>query len=205
MTLNLALFFFLLLWQSRQLPAGEKTDIKQDHREICRVALSGQFMELQNDLSLLEDRLQLSKGYIEDLEKAVALQKKKIAKVKELLTIDKYNPELEDKRTGFTHELERFENDLAEKKRLQSETAKNLAETQSAKSEFTSKLKKVFLVRELGINKESGYSIGLEYLTECNRYQYLCPLPPEQREALKKVLPKDKLPESCLNYTTIAN
>jgi hypothetical protein len=160
-------------------------------------------MDLQNEIAIAEDRVQLSVAHIEGMEKLVANEKEKIAKLKGQIKSDKYNPQLEDQLTGQIHQLERYEGELASKKLEQKDAKQTLVQAGTAKREYTAKLGQVFHVRELGVNKDGKFTIGLEYLTECSKYQYLCPLPEKQRKALRNVLSKEKLPESCLSYSEI--
>jgi hypothetical protein len=202
-TKRIGLSLIMVLISGPAVAAKKNNDLKKDFRELCRSALSGAYMDYRNDMDLLRSNIQLTDNLLKRLKAEIGLKSKEHDEILKLLEQKPYDAKLEDKKVGVKSRLNVLKSSHEEKEAEHAKYTAELKRLETEQSDFSKNLEKVFSVKYVHIDGERGRALGLDYLRPCRKFQAVCPLSAEDRDNLLKVLPKERLPDACIKYTTI--
>lgn len=192
----------LLLW----LIVGDVHALSErdDIRERCRAAVSGQLLTVYNDVDGTRDRIQAleKKNSKLQLRRGELLQEWK-QKKKEIEGLA-YDRTLEEAVMILEHQLQRVQTEweqgelLLGRYRRQNEVAKRRLK------EISPLIAKVFeRVYPADLKSSKGYRFTLAYKERCSRFQYLCPLSDTGRADLRRISEVLGKLEECDRYAQL--
>ncbi|NRA63617.1 MAG: hypothetical protein HRU19_03995 [Pseudobacteriovorax sp.] len=190
---------FLGIWGASALPLVAQSNL----RDSCRSRLAGQLMNLQNDYIHHSSSVAHWGKKLKKLEKKEEELTALVAKLDETSRQQPFDRALEERLFGSRHELKGLKSQIAMGRERMSSSKKIAAAKQSEVQSFKKSLRKVFDVVESNLQTSEFSVYKLEYKSRCGRFRYVCPLPPQQRTDLERLLPSEQLPVSCLRYAQI--
>lgn len=186
---------FLALGQSLTRKQQQEEQ-NRDLREICRANLAGHYFALRNSserngafVTNLKAKIARIQGGIAKTEAALAqeLQRRKEA----------YSFEVETRISQIQGQLTSLKGLAQTEQTLLAKCQTDLDQSLAEQVAFVARLTKVFKIEK---DQEGvGYKERIVYLQDCHKFEFLCPLPKEQRGPLGEIM-GEKNPESCRRY-----
>ena len=193
------LLFFLLLTSSPLLARDDG-----DYRMRCRLAVGGHLLNLQNKIDVLSNLLadwRKKKLSLSDAMRQTQSEMSKLGKQIDQGAFDRVQEEkmlgLENRLANLRFELNQIESSFASK-------TQELAEAKRDLDNFKLKIDKVFRIHKPVQGKvDGGYDFTVSFKHQCGKYEYLCPLPTSQRQALMGVAAMLSKGIDCKRYAQI--
>lgn len=194
------LIAFLFASAAFPLFAGETA---HDVRELCRLEVSGRFLQLRSDIEMLDGSIRKNKEMHAELS-AIFKQKAK--------GMEKYagvgpgeSAELDETIIALRFELESLESQVKDYAAQVSGMEKEREEMKRSLAALEKAQQGLFEYAKVANLPEGSYPIKLQYRHSCSPYQILCPLPKEQAARLRKLSELLKDPQPCERYANLSS
>lgn len=190
----------LLVVTSGPLFANE---MGHDVRELCRIEVSGRFLQLRSDIEMLDGSLGKNKAMHKELSATLKQRSKDMEKYSGVGPGE--SSELDEKMIAWRFELDTLTSQVKDYAAHITAMEKEREENKQTLAAFEKGLQGLFEYAKVRDLPEGSYPIKLQYRHGCHEYQILCPLPKDQAERLRKLSALLKDPVSCQRYANLSN
>lgn len=169
--------------------SGDILDSGRNYREECRSAIGGIYISIRNDIKTEQgfiDFLTLrNRGFSAEIRRV----ENKLTTLEKKLKVSGYDVPLEEQKQAFIikrQELNRLKSENSSRIKKKQNRIAVLKKNINAYNKVASK---VFTISHSGPKnkKEENYAVDISYKHKCQKYKFICPLPPKEAKALRVV------------------
>lgn len=192
----IATFFF---WSVDKLEAGDDGDF----RSQCRLAVGGLLVSTTSEIdraqAIINAWNKKSAHLQTELSKWHEQKKALEGKIKQL----PFDRKLEEELLGLDYKINLAESEWKQGKAIAAQEMKILEKSTAFRKVFRARIIKIFDIKKASLMEKSGYDFKVTFRHTCGKYQYVCPLPAEQRRFLNALA--DEFPNlaACKKYASI--
>lgn len=198
---RLALYGFGFGLCSSVTTSASADETKRNVRELCRLDVASQLLQLHNDLLILRDQIALSERRNRDLLQHRELVQRELKTLTASPESSLPTPERDAKDLSLRYQVQTLESQQLETEKNLDAYKKQHSTLERERRAFEELIKNVFTFT---MPAGGGLPQQLRYLHVCGPYQLLCPLPNEQSRSLKKIAAALEQKTSCERYSGLA-
>lgn len=178
-------------------------EYRLDVREMCRLEVSSRLINLKNNLDLMDQSILQHGGKIVSLRERKKDLSKRLGRLESKSKGQVFDRYIEEQMETLQHQIDAIDRQSQYSEKQSNKLKTSRVEAFKALKKYRMRIEKVFKIKDVKTTHHGAYNFSVEYKHKCGRFQYICPLPKNQRTELTELARILSEPEACRRYAQV--
>lgn len=197
-----ALIFSFLLLNTAE---GLADEYSQNVRELCRSEVGAALINSKNTIDMLHQNSEVWEQKISHLQLELKNLAKKLKPLRAKAKKEEFDHGVEEAIDAVRYKVRVVESQISLGESTLEKNYPELKKAEARHKNLLKDVKRVFKIKHVKTTHAGAYSMTVDFIFPCDRYQYICPLPERSRADLKRIKKYLASPEYCQRYASVIN